>query len=128
MSASSASATAAYSAAGSAWAIAPPNVPRVRIWKWPMCGVAIVSSGTESATSSSIPTSAWEVVAPTRTAPSSRSMPHSSSTREMSMRLSKCVNRIASIGTRLWPPANTLASSPNSASMSAASFTDSGRW
>ena len=34
--ASSASATAAYSAAGSACAIAPPSVPRVRIWKCPM--------------------------------------------------------------------------------------------
>ncbi len=33
MSASSASATAGYSAAGSAWAIDPPSVPRLRIWK-----------------------------------------------------------------------------------------------
>ena len=31
--ASSASATAGYSAAGSAWAIEPPSVPRLRIWK-----------------------------------------------------------------------------------------------
>ena len=34
--ASSATATAGYSAAGSAWASEPPIVPRLRIWKWPM--------------------------------------------------------------------------------------------
>ena len=46
MLASSASATAGYSAAGSAWAIDPPSVPRLRIWKWPISGVALASSGT----------------------------------------------------------------------------------
>ena len=45
-SASRASATAGYSAAGSAWAIEPPTVPRLRIWKCPMNGVARASSGT----------------------------------------------------------------------------------
>ena len=35
-SASRATATAGYSAAGSAWAIDPPMVPRLRIWRWPM--------------------------------------------------------------------------------------------
>ena len=39
MLASSASATAGYSPAGSACAIDPPSVPRLRIWKWPMNGV-----------------------------------------------------------------------------------------
>ena len=45
-SASSASATAGYSAAGSAWAIEPPIVPRLRIWKCPISGVAAASNGT----------------------------------------------------------------------------------
>jgi hypothetical protein len=34
----------------------------------------------------------------------------------------------ASIGTRLWPPASTLASSPNSASSAVTSPSDSGAW
>ena len=46
MRASSVSATAGYSAAGSAWAIDPPSVPRLRIWKWPISGVARASNGT----------------------------------------------------------------------------------
>ena len=41
----------------------------------------------------------------------------SSSIREMSMRFSKYVSRMASIGTRLCPPARILASSPNSPSI-----------
>ena len=49
-SASSASATAGSSDAGSACAIEPPTVPRLRIWKWPMCGTARASSGTAAAT------------------------------------------------------------------------------
>ena len=39
-------ATAGNSDAGSAWASDPPTVPRLRIWKWPMSGVAGASSGT----------------------------------------------------------------------------------
>ena len=38
--------------AGSAWAIEPPSVPRLRTWKWPTSGVARASSGTASAISS----------------------------------------------------------------------------
>ena len=34
--ASRATATAGYSAAGSAWTSEPPIVPQLRIWKWPM--------------------------------------------------------------------------------------------
>ena len=41
---------------------------------------------------------------------------------------SKCVSRIASIGTRLCPPARIFASSPYSPSSSTASSTVSGRW
>ena len=42
-SASSASATAGSSEAESAWAIEPPTVPRLRIWKWPISGSALAS-------------------------------------------------------------------------------------
>ena len=58
MLASSASATAGYSAAGSACAIDPPSVPRLRIWKWPISGVARASSGTAAATSALASTTA----------------------------------------------------------------------
>ena len=114
--ASSASATAGYSAAGSACAIEPPTVPRLRIWKWPM---------------GASPTPAAAPSRPPRR-PSRRSVrggrrdqtarrrgarrPAVRRSREMSIRFSKCVRRIASIGTRLCPPARTLASSPNSPS------------
>ena len=43
--ASRARATAGYSAAASAWASDPPIVPRLRIWKWPISGVARDSRG-----------------------------------------------------------------------------------
>ena len=66
-----------------------------------MYGVASVSSGTESATSSSMPTNACGVAAPMRTVVAAEVDALSSSIREMSMRLSKCVSRMASIGTRL---------------------------
>ena len=45
-SAPSATATAGYSDAGSACASEPPTVPRLRIWKCPISGVACASSGT----------------------------------------------------------------------------------
>ena len=100
---------------GSACAIAPPSVPRVRIWKCPMCGVDSVSSGTDSATSSSMPD---ERVRGGRADAGPRRRRGrcscSSSTREMSTRFSKWVSRMASIGTRLCPPARIFASSPYS--------------
>ena len=65
---------------------------------------------------------------PIHSSSSRSSMFFSSSIREMSMRFSKYVSRIASIGTRLCPPARILASSPNSPSICTASATVSGRW
>ncbi len=125
---SSANTTAGYSAAGSAWAMEPPTVPRLRIWRWPISGVARASSGAAAATSASVSTAASVVPAPTHSPPSRRSMPVSSSSRPMSIRCSKTASRSASIGTRLWPPASTLAPSPSSASRSVASRTLCGRW
>ena len=89
ISASSASATAGYSAAGSACAIEPPNVPRLRIWKCPMKGVTRVSSGAAFATSALAPTAASVVPAPIHRWPLRRSMPRSSSMRVTSTRWSK---------------------------------------
>ena len=45
ISASSTRTTAGSSAAGSACAREPPRVPRLRIWKWPMCGATRASNG-----------------------------------------------------------------------------------
>ena len=47
---SSAVRTAGYSADGSAWAIEPPMVPRVRIGRCPTHRVASLSSGNRCAT------------------------------------------------------------------------------
>ena len=117
--ASRATATAGYSAAGSAWANEPPIVPRLRIWKWPMYGVTAARSGYRGGDG--------RVVLDDRVAgggadrrasrcgarsPAARPM------RPMSTRCSKRARRRLSIGTRLWPPASTLASSPSSASES----------
>ena len=65
-SASSASATAGSSDAGSAWAIEPPTVPRLRIWKWPMSGMASASSGTASPAAASCSTARWRGHRPDR--------------------------------------------------------------
>ena len=62
--ASSVRATAGYSAAGSAWAMEPPIVPRLRIWKCPMRGVARARSGAAAATSGLDPTAASVVPGP----------------------------------------------------------------
>ena len=112
ISASSVNATVGNSPAGSPWATAPPSVPRLRIWKWPMCGATRVSRGTARATSASLPTTEWVVAALTQTVSPRTSMPLSSSIWEMSMRFSKWVNRRANSAVRLCPPARILPSSP----------------
>jgi len=101
MLASSARATAGYSAAGSACAIDPPSVPRLRIWKCPISGVATASSGTADATSALASTVACAVQAPIHSAPPRRSMPESSGIRPMSTRCSNTARRSASSGIRL---------------------------
>ena len=101
MLASRASATAGYSPAGSAWAIEPPTVPRLRIWKWPMYGVASLSIGTAAATSALASTAASVVPAPIQSVPSRSWMPRSPSMRPMSTRWPNAASRSASIGTRL---------------------------
>ena len=126
--ASRATATAGYSAAGSAWTSEPPMVPRLRIWKWPMYGVTAASRGTSAATVGSNSTTASRVPALTTSDPLSRSMPRSSATRPMSTKCPKRAKRKLSIGTRLCPPARILASSPSSASVASTSSRSSGAW
>ena len=53
------------SAAGSAWAIEPPTVPRLRVTKWPTNGSASATSGSRSRTSCESPAAAWRASAPT---------------------------------------------------------------
>ena len=128
ISAPSATATAGYSDAGSACASEPPTVPRLRIWKCPMSGVARASNGAAAATVGSCSMTRCRVPARTTSVPFSRVTPVSASTRFTSTRCSKRVNRSASIGTRLCPPASTLASSPCSASSPHTSSIVSGAW
>ena len=61
-------------------------VPRLRIWKCPMRGVALVNSGTAAATSGDDSILACVVPAPNHKLPFRRSMPRSSSTRLTSTR------------------------------------------
>ena len=66
----SASRQAGSSAAGSAKAIEPPIVPRLRIAGWPMCGMASAISGACLAMSAERSASAWRASAPISTLPS----------------------------------------------------------
>ncbi len=119
---SSASSTAGSSAAGSACAMLPPTVPRLRVAGWPTCCSASASSGARSATSDERRASAWRVVAPSRSAPLAE-IPESEATRPTSTSADGRARRRLSIGTRLCPPASTLASPPHSASIATASST-----
>ena len=105
------------SAAGSAWATEPPTVPRLRIWA---CATKLKRLGQQrpvvghqrraprASTGASSPRSA--ACRPARRIPASAPM------RLRSIRCSGWARRKLSSGTRLWPPASTLPSSPCSAS------------
>ena len=62
---SRASRTAGSSAAGSAWAMLPPIVPRLRIAPWPMKRTASASNGLAVRTTSLRSTVRWRTIAPT---------------------------------------------------------------
>ena len=128
MVASSASATAGSSEAGSAWAIEPPTVPRLRIWKCPMWGSARATSRASAETVASCSAVDWRTRAPIRTCPFERSIVSSPATLLRSTRCPNVARRSDIIGTRLCPPASTLASSPCSASRPTASPTVVGAW
>ena len=61
--ASSVSATSGISATGSALAMEPPTVPRLRVWGWPTKRSALASSGALARTSGERSAAAWRVQA-----------------------------------------------------------------
>jgi len=109
-SASRATAMAGYSAAGSAWAMDPPMVPRLRIWGWPILVVAAWRTGWRLRTAAESSTSRLLVMAPISKRPPFSRMYLSSSILARSMSSSGRAKRMLSSGTRLWPPARILAS------------------
>ena len=110
--ASRAANAAGSSAAGSACATDPPTVPRLRICAWPTQPIASCRSGHDSAITFERSTSECRVMAPTTSVPPSRLMPDSSFTPLMSISRPGRASRKFMSGTRLWPPASTLHSSP----------------
>ena len=111
ISAPSVTATSGISAEGSAFAIEPPMVPRLRVGGCPTHGSARASIGTDARITGSRSACAWRVVAPTTTAPFSSRIPASSGNRKMSISFAGRASRIASIGTSVCPPAMSRASS-----------------
>ena len=111
-SASSASSRAGMSEAGSAWAIPPPIVPRLRTWRSAIRGSASAMSSS-CVTVGSASSCAYVVSAPIASRPSGRArMPRSSSSRPMSISRSGRARRSFMRGSRLWPPARIFASCP----------------
>ena len=119
---------AGWSLPGSPWAISPPMVPRLRT-----CGSAISSAASgskgrcfckrdEAISSFSL------VMAPMRMTPPLSLMPRNSGMRLMSISVPGCAKRSFIIGSRLWPPANSLASSPKLESREMASAMVRGAW
>src|SRR3954471_16521985 len=93
-----------------------------------MTGVPSASNGTSDATSALVSIAVCVVAAPIHSASPRRSMPRNSAMRPTSTRCANTARRNASIGTRLCPPASTLASSPCSASSRTASTAVVGAW
>ena len=93
-----------------------------------MYGVAMANSGTCSATVGSSAIAACRVMAPSRIEPLADRIESSSATRFRSTRCSNRAKRIASMGTRLCPPARSLASLPYAAKSSMTSAVESGAW
>ncbi|TDD07866.1 hypothetical protein E1181_08705 [Saccharopolyspora terrae] len=125
-SASSARAAAQSSAAGSACASEPPTVPRVRIWWWPTWRSASTSSGQVRATRGEVSTARWRVAGPITSSSPSRCRSAMPGRRVMSTSALGRASRKFIIGSRLCPPARSLASS-SAASSAIASVTVPGR-
>ena len=124
--ASSATATAGSSAAGSAWARLPQTVPLARMGGWAIHGRAAASSGQRAPTAGDRSARDWRTMAPiTRPAGVSSRLP-SAASRPMSITCPGRASRKFSSGTRLCPPASTLASSVWLASSVSAASTVAG--
>ncbi len=118
--------TTGISAAASACTIEPTVVPRLRIVPWATWASARDTNGCTRRTSAEARTSACRARAPIRTPAPVASMPARSGTALMSTSRLGAASRMDSSGTRLCPPASTLASG-SSARAAAASASDPGR-
>ena len=119
-------ATAGSSAPGSACARLPQTVPRLRSSRWPTNGSARPTRGTSRA--AGLRSSCrWRVVAPTRRTFPRRSIVSSPAAPLMSTSVPGRPRRMASTGTRDWPPASTLPSPSVAASSATASSRLAGR-
>src|SRR6266498_4040067 len=104
----------------------PPKVPRLRTAGCAICGIAAAMSGRCRAISGERSSSTWRVSAPMRMWFPATLTPTRPTMRLMSTRTLGAATRKFSIGTRLWPPASTRASSLCSASSASASATLAG--
>jgi hypothetical protein len=106
----SASITAGSSAAGSAWAMLPPMVPRLRICACATDGSVSAMRGARSASSALLSAARCRTIAPIRTPPSASAMASRPGMRLRSMSTAGAASRKFIAGTRLCPPARSLAS------------------
>ena len=109
------------SPAGSAWTSAPPTVPRWRICRSATSLMALASSAACWRTASLASTSAYVVIAPMTTWSLVADAAQLVEIRPRSTTFSGALRRMRRMGSRLWPPASTFASSPASASTPSAS-------
>jgi len=88
----------------------PPTVPRLRIWGCATKGSASVMSGALRAMASLRSAARWRVIAPMRSEPPRSCTYASPGMRLRSTSTAGCESRKFIAGTRLWPPASSLAS------------------
>ena len=105
----SASAATGWSAARSAWTIDPQQVPRLRTWRSPVQEAADASAAACSWIKRLEATSAWRTRAPIEMWPPLSAMRSSPPIRPMSTTIGGDSRRIFISGSRLMPPASTLA-------------------
>ena len=124
MRASSRTAIDGSSAAGSAWDRLPPIVPRLRIARWATCFIASCRTGNRCLTAAEVSSAKCRTSAPTRSPPSAvSSIRPRPSIPLISTNTGASTTRKFSIGTRLCPPASSLASPPAAARAATASST-----
>ena len=105
--------TEVISPEGSACAIEPTVVPRLRIAGWATFAVARASSGWTRAAASSWSSALCRTSAPTVTPSPVASTVSRPGTRLMSTSVVGAASRMQSSGSSDWPPASTLAPSPS---------------
>ena len=109
--------TVVRSSAGSAWHSEPPTVPRLRTTGSAMTRSASRKIGHTAASASDSSASRCRVIAPIRTTVgSTTTYPSSAAKSLMSTRYSGLAMRNFIIGSRLCPPATTIAPSPSRSS------------